>query len=202
MNNQKMPLVAIVTPNTLAGMGLASIIERMMPGVQTSRYDSIESLCNEDSGNFVHYFVSARLLMEKATYFLTAHRQHRTIVLCHGAQHLHLPQHFHTLDVSQPEEVLIRDILRLAASGHRGHHPQQPSTSIDSSRSTLTQRENEVLRLVVTGLLNKEIAEKLGISLTTVISHRKNLTEKLGIRSVSALTIYAVTHGIIRAEEI
>ena len=39
--------------------------------------------------------------------------------------------------------------------------------------------------------INKEIADKLNISLTTVISHRKNITEKLGIKSVSGLTIYA-----------
>ena len=39
-------------------------------------------------------------------------------------------------------------------------------------------------------------------ALTTIISHRKNLMEKLGIKSVSGLTIYAVTNGIIRAEDI
>ena len=44
-------------------------------------------------------------------------------------------------------------------------------------------------------LHNKEIAEKLHISLTTVISHRKNITEKLGIKSVSGLAIYAFMLG-------
>lgn len=51
-------------------------------------------------------------------------------------------------------------------------------------------------------MLNKEIADRLGISLTTVISHRKNLTEKLNIRSVSGLTIYAVMNGYIEADRI
>ena len=42
----------------------------------------------------------------------------------------------------------------------------------------------------------------MGVSLATVITHRKNLTEKLGTRSVAAMTIYAVAHGIVRGEEI
>ena len=56
--------------------------------------------------------------------------------------------------------------------------------------------------LVVKGLINKEIAEKLNISLTTVITHRKNITEKLGIKAVSGLAIYAVMHGYIEAGSI
>lgn len=64
-------------------------------------------------------------------------------------------------------------------------------------KQLLTNREMEVLRLVTQGLMNKEIADKLGISLHTVISHRKNLTEKLGIKTVSGLTVYAMMHKLI-----
>lgn len=66
----------------------------------------------------------------------------------------------------------------------------------------LSNREIEVLSLIVQGLINKEIAEKLSISLTTVITHRKNIMEKLGMKSVSALTIYAVMHGYIDINKI
>jgi DNA-binding NarL/FixJ family response regulator len=61
----------------------------------------------------------------------------------------------------------------------------------------LSDREIEVLSLIAQGLLNKEIADKLNISMTTVITHRKNIVEKLGMRTVSALTIYAVMHGYV-----
>ncbi len=56
--------------------------------------------------------------------------------------------------------------------------------------------------MIVQGLINKEIAEKLNISLTTVITHRKNIMDKLGMKSVSALTIYAVMHGYIDINKI
>ena len=59
-----------------------------------------------------------------------------------------------------------------------------------------------VIRQLTKGLINKEIADKLNISLTTVISHRKNITEKLGIKSVSGLTVYAVMNGYIEADRI
>ena len=61
----------------------------------------------------------------------------------------------------------------------------------------LSKREQEVLGLVAQGFMNKEIAGRLHISLTTVISHRKNLSEKLGIHSLAGLTVYAYTHGFL-----
>ena len=56
----------------------------------------------------------------------------------------------------------------------------------------LSAREIEVLVLITKGLINKEIADKLNISLTTVISHRKNITEKLGIKSVVLSVLVSV----------
>ena len=66
----------------------------------------------------------------------------------------------------------------------------------------LSDREIEVLSLIAQGFINKEIANQLNIGLTTVISHRKNIVEKLGMKSVSALTIYAVMHGYVDINKI
>jgi DNA-binding CsgD family transcriptional regulator len=66
----------------------------------------------------------------------------------------------------------------------------------------LTPREIEVVKWIVWGKTNKETAEALGVGVATVISHRKNIMKKLNTRSVSALTIYAVMHGIVSPEEI
>lgn len=64
-------------------------------------------------------------------------------------------------------------------------------------RSIISEREIDVLKLLVGGNSNKEIANKLWISTHTVITHRKNITQKTGIKSVSGLTIYAVVHKLI-----
>jgi DNA-binding CsgD family transcriptional regulator len=66
----------------------------------------------------------------------------------------------------------------------------------------LSVREKEVLKLVALGHSNKVIAEKLFISIHTVISHRKNITEKTGIKSISGLTVYAILNNLIDTENI
>ena len=66
----------------------------------------------------------------------------------------------------------------------------------------LSRREIEVLKLVALGNTNKEIADSLSISTHTVISHRKNLTEKTGVKTISGLTMYAVIKQIIDIKDI
>jgi DNA-binding NarL/FixJ family response regulator len=61
----------------------------------------------------------------------------------------------------------------------------------------LTGRERDVLTRVARGLLNKEIAAELGISVRTVESHRESLTKKLGVRSVAGLTRLAIERGLV-----
>lgn len=61
----------------------------------------------------------------------------------------------------------------------------------------LTHREIEILRLIVKGYLNKEIADELNISHNTVLTHRKNIVGKTGIKTVSGLTFYCLRNGLI-----
>ncbi|MDU1904212.1 MAG: LuxR C-terminal-related transcriptional regulator [Dysgonomonas sp.] len=76
------------------------------------------------------------------------------------------------------------------------------NTVIQDDIQTISPRELEVLKLIALGLLNKEIADRLNISLNTVLSHRKNITAKLGIKTVSGLIFYCISHGYISADEI
>jgi DNA-binding CsgD family transcriptional regulator len=73
----------------------------------------------------------------------------------------------------------------------------EPHEEEQVHQERLTEREIEVLKLLTAGNSNKEIADQLNISIHTVISHRKNLSQKTGIKSVSGLTIYAVVKNII-----
>lgn len=66
----------------------------------------------------------------------------------------------------------------------------------------LSHREKEILISIAIGLTNKEIAEKHNISVHTVISHRKNISRKIGIKTVSGLTIYAIFNNLISESDI
>lgn len=71
-----------------------------------------------------------------------------------------------------------------------------------SDQLVLSDRESDILKLVAKGLSNKEIADQLCISINTVITHRKNITEKLGIKSIAGLTVYAMINGLIQADDV
>lgn len=66
---------------------------------------------------------------------------------------------------------------------------------------TLSPREKDVVKLLAKGFSNKEISEQLFISPHTVITHRKNITRKLNIKSVAGLIVYAIINGIVSVEE-
>lgn len=77
-----------------------------------------------------------------------------------------------------------------------------PADTNFSDSHELSERERDVLVLVAKGYTNKEIATELFISPHTVISHRKNIVHKTGIRSVAGLTVYAVLNKLIDSEQL
>lgn len=70
------------------------------------------------------------------------------------------------------------------------------------NQDTLSQREKEIVVCVVKGMTNKEIAEKLFLSIHTVITHRRNISKKLQIHSAAGLTIYAIVNKLVTLNEV
>lgn len=66
----------------------------------------------------------------------------------------------------------------------------------------LSAREKEILVCVAKGMLNKEIADACNLSIHTVITHRKNITRKTGIKTVAGLTVYALLNNLIDSSSI
>lgn len=66
----------------------------------------------------------------------------------------------------------------------------------------LSKRETDVLIAIAKGMMNKEIADQMNLSVHTVISHRKNITRKTGIKSVSGLTVYALLNNLINEKDL
>lgn len=72
----------------------------------------------------------------------------------------------------------------------------------DNEQESLSQREKEIITCVVKGMTNKAIADKLFLSIHTVITHRRNIARKLQIHSPAGLTIYAIVNKLVELSDI
>jgi DNA-binding NarL/FixJ family response regulator len=93
---------------------------------------------------------------------------------------------------------LVAAVKQVAAGG-RVLDPRlgRPESLADAPRAHLTPREVEVLRLIVQGKSNKEIAAILGVSANTVNVHRANLMQSLNIHNTAELVLYAIRQGLV-----
>jgi DNA-binding CsgD family transcriptional regulator len=94
------------------------------------------------------------------------------------------------------EYIDIEDDKRKIEQKLRALSPQRTYNE-EAANYELSSRETDILIAVAKGLMNKEIANRLNISIHTVISHRKNIIKKTGIKSVAGLTVYALLNNLI-----
>ena len=193
-------LIAIIDTNSLSSIALQSILVDMIPGIEVRIFQSVEALQNQDTGLFVHYFASSGIVFNNMDFFAPLKR--KTIVLCEGDGKMMQNYGFRTLNISQPETLLLKELLSMHQTGHPHGHADFGAPNDDDSPAALSTREQEVLKYAVLGYFNKEIADKLHITMATVAFHRNKISEKLGSRSLGHLTIYAVMHGIVKVEEL
>lgn len=194
----KIPEIAIIEPNTLTALGLQTILEELIPNAVIRVFSSFTALIDDTPDMYAHYFVSIHIYFEHTSFFLE--RFPKAIILSTN-EHPLLKNNIPNLNISLPREQLILSIMQLHTHGHTPPHHTESSSPFTEERE-LSPREIEVLILLTKGFINKEIADKLNISQTTVITHRKNITAKLGIKSIAGLAIYAVMHGYIEADRI
>ena len=193
------PCFAIIDSNTLECMALRNILWDVFDGVELYTYGSMDAFIRDSNRHFVHFFVSSDILFTDADEFETLKSQ--TTVISNGKNRLYEDSGFKVLDVALPEHELIQSLMYLQTTGQYGSSPfRQIETEGIADR--LSAREKEVLTLMIKGMINKEIANTLGISLTTVIFHRNNICLKLKTRSVGKMTVYAVLAGLIDINEI
>ena len=193
------PKIAILDPNTLSALGLKSLLQNVMPLMTVDTFGSFSEFLASDTDSYFHYFAAMNIVLENKAFF--SERSRKTIVLTLSLDSMSQLSGFQSLCVNVPEHQLVRSMLSLHQHAHgRGEHmPPLPETL---QRKILSDREIEVMSLIVQGYINKEIADRLHIGLATVITHRRNIMDKLGLKSVSALTIYAVTHGYVDINKI
>ena len=191
------PRIAIIHPDTLAAIGLKPMLQEVMPTVEVDSFRTVGELLAGSDNGYIHYFAATAAVTDNMQFF--TERQRKTIVLSASAGTTSPIAGFHSICTSVPEKQLVRSLLTLEQTGHHAGRnlPLEPR-----QQNQLSAREAEVMSLIVKGHINKEIADMLNISLSTVITHRRNIMEKLGLKSVSALTIYAVTRGYVGISDI
>ncbi len=180
--------VLIVTPDRLVGIGLRSVLEtNFAPAaihVQTDldparldRYGYV-FLSTEAHLRYHEVLASVKMPVIVLTRETHEHDDHGSLLI---------------LCTAHDESRIIEDLERM----------QRRRRSTPGPRvAALTSREIAVLKLVAKGRINKEIADALSISLHTVISHRKNIAAKTGIKTIAGLTMYAVLNGLVSSRDI
>ena len=189
-----MPDIAIINPDILACIGLRTIIEDLFPDASIHTFQSFEAFVDDVPELYAHSFVASRIFAEHASFF-RQHVKHPILLTCGDTMPVSgIP----TLNTSTSEKELIKSVISLQ---HHGHHSTSSPTPANN-RAELSPREIEVLSLIARGFINKDIADRLNIALTTVISHRKNIQDKLQTKSISGLTIYALLNNYVDIRDI
>jgi DNA-binding NarL/FixJ family response regulator len=193
------PKIAIIDPNTLSVLGLKQILQNVIPIMTVDTYGSFVELTANKPDSYFHFFTAMSVVLENMEFFQEHKR--KTIVLTLSLDSMSQLSDFKCLCINVPEDELVRNILILQQHAHSKGKNLPPMPNIFRQK-ILSDREIEVMSLIVQGYINKEIAERLNIGLATVITHRRNIMDKLGMKSVSALTIYAVMHGYVDINKI
>lgn len=172
--------VAIVGLTSLETLAIRNILEGYV-GIRSEShlsFASIKDRCDE----FDRFVVSCEELVRHLDFFLP--RKARVIAISRSSGDITSIFSTIPIDMDLTEIIPMFDTIMKDCENTEGN-------------GELTTREIEVLRELVSGITVKEIADRLNISSSTVVTHRKNISAKLGIRSVSGLSLYAVMHGII-----
>lgn len=98
---------------------------------------------------------------------------------------------------TQIEDEVLVPFARLLENPHRRSLSHRSAPELPSESNELSEREKQILVSVAKGLINKEIADLHHISINTVITHRRNITRKTGIKTVPGLTVYAILNDLI-----
>lgn len=185
----------IIDSNILACLGLQHLICDLLPMAEVVICRSYEELAMQEDADFLHYFVSSRIYFEHTKFF----RDHpkKSIVLVNGDMMI---SGVNTLNVCQSQQALVREIMSLQRKGHG--HAIMMARNAEKMPLLLSAREMEVAVLLCKGLKSKEIADSLCISPTTVMTHRKNIMEKLHARSLADVLLYCVVNGMVDVEEL
>lgn len=188
--------VTILEPSAIISQGISAIISNAGFHLKWSAADSLQDfdesrLRNEPDIVFVNPGVIINQLRDFQVMRKNLPDTHWIAIVYTLIDPVILSMFDEIIYINDPPGKIIKSFQRILS----------PDYQLKPAQENLTERETEVLKLLVAGNANKEIADKLSISTHTVITHRKNISQKTGIKSVSGLTIYAVLKEIISVND-
>ena len=192
--------IIIVEPSPIVSAGLASYFDDMKQVSIVSQLDRIDRMEEKLAAYNPDILIINPLLIAYDTneHFLKICRDFSNVIpVALATSYVDagiLKQFKDVIEINDSKQKVVTKIFNLLSDNKLA---QDKSESIE-----LSNRETDVLVALVKGLTNKEISDKLYISVHTVITHRKNIVRKTGIKSVSGLTVYALLNNLVDESEI
>ena len=185
--------IAIVEPSVIIAQGVASILRSSGEADVVAIYPTLRAYADRLPAKDVEVVVVGSQVAVGAQ--LRSELQGVAVVLLSTTvvDEETLRQVDGVINIYDDEAALMRK-LRTAV--------EQGETNPYSDSHDLSERERDVLILAAKGMANKEIADRLNISIHTVMSHRKNITHKTGIKSVAGLTVYALLNNLLDQSDV
>jgi len=188
--------IAILEPSDIINEGLTNILlknECHFFIYRVFSLDELSILCVKEQISII--VLNPQLIINKTNEFTRLKRTFNHIswiALVYSFYDNDLLSKFHdTINITDSFEIISNKLSQTI----------EKRISSGTKHEDLSEREIEVLIQLISGFSNKEIADKLNISIHTVISHRKNIIEKTGIRSLPGLTIFAISKKIMQLGE-
>lgn len=190
--------IGIIESSDVLYEGLLNILLRKQAGLRFYRLGDLDEFSRFDPLISLNVVLLNTVQVHNRMKLFRAFRKHKPAIKWIGVLHSlsdsdTISEFDEILRIDDKAEEICRKVCSMASS-------ENPGRSKLAEQTILTDRETEVLKALSEGLSNKEIADRLNISIHTVISHRKSLTLKTGIKSQSGLTIFAISNNIIRLD--
>ena len=190
--------VIICEASEIIAIGLAEIIDGMAQFDVVARLDSPEHLSEKIIATDANLLIIDPMLLgfHSKDFLSQLGKEHPNMVIIalvsSYLDHSMLTPFGGVIEINDTKSKVISKMNEFA----------QSEATKNTDDVELSKRETDVLIAVAKGMMNKEIADQMNISIHTVISHRKNITRKTGIKSVSGLTVYALLNNLIDEKDL
>ena len=190
--------VIICEASEIISIGLAEIIDGLAQFDVVARFDNPEHLSEKITSLDANLLIIDPTLLgfHNRDFLSQLEKEHPNVIIIalvsSCIDHAMLTPYNGIIEINDTRSKIISKMNEFS----------QNETTKSTDDVELSKRETDVLVAVAKGMMNKEIADQMNISIHTVISHRKNITRKTGIKSVSGLTVYALLNNLIDEKDL